>query len=181
MLEGENINLRLFQEEDLEEFLTLYNRYTERGEFYPISFTSLAQCRNDFREKGWWDQDQGRMLIMDKKGRMLGTIFFFKGATYQQGYEVGYTLFSREDRGKGIVSEALPIFSAYLFALKPIPRLCLHTAPGNAASQRVAEKAGYCHEGTLRKAFFLRGVTQNIELYSLLREECPSLTEILQS
>jgi RimJ/RimL family protein N-acetyltransferase len=180
MLEGENIILRLFEEEDLEEFVTLYNRYAERGAFYPISFRSLTEYRNSFREKGWWEEDEGRMLITDKNDRMLGTIFFFKGARFQEGYEVGYTLFRQEDRGRGIVSEALPIFSAYLFALKPIPRLCLHTAPGNAASQRVAEKAGYKHEGTLRQSFFLRGTTVDCELYSLLRDECPPLEDVLK-
>jgi RimJ/RimL family protein N-acetyltransferase len=78
------------------------------------------------------------------------------------------------------MSDALPIFSAYLFELKPIQRLCLLTAQGNTASQRVAEKSGYRHEGTLRKAFFLRGAHRDCELYSLLREECPSLASLLQ-
>jgi RimJ/RimL family protein N-acetyltransferase len=79
------------------------------------------------------------------------------------------------------VSEALPIFSAYLFALKPIPRLYLHTAPGNTASQRVAQKAGYRHEGTLRQSFFLRGNVVDCELYSLLRDECPLLEGALRA
>ena len=179
MLEGNNVVLRLFKEEDLEEFLTLHNNASERGEFYPISLRSPTECRKEFQEKGWWDEHRGSMLITDKQGRALGTIFFFKGAQYQEGYEIGYTVLRREDRGKGIMSEALPLFSAYLFELKPIERLYLLTARDNIPSQKVARKAGYQHEGTLRKAFFMRGKHHDCEVFSLLREECPSLKEVV--
>lgn len=178
MLEGRQVILKLFREEDLDEFLNLHNRCSQRGEFYPVSIRSLSASLKDFQENGWWDEDQGRMLITDRQGRMLGTIFFFKGAPYQEGYEVGYTLFKREDRGQGITSETLPLFSAYLFEAKPIHRLCLLTAPGNVASRRVAEKSGYRHEGTLRQAFFLRGKHHDCEVYSLLRNECPPVVEL---
>ena len=181
MIKGKNITLRLFREEDLEEFVALYNQYSQRGEHYPISLRSLAEHRSDFKDKGWWEDHRGHMLICDEQGQMVGTIFFFKGAPYQEGYEVGYTLFRREDRGRGIMSEALPIFSAYLFEAKPIRRLCLITDRDNVASQRVAEKCGYRHEGTLRQSFFLRGEYRDCELYSLLRDECPPLIELLQA
>lgn len=172
MLEGQHINLRLFTDADLEEFVTQFNRFAERGEFYPVSFRSLTTSRNEFRENGWWEEHQGRMLIVDKQGKMLGTIFFFKGAQYQEGYEVGYALLRRADRGRGTVSEALPLFSAYLFEAKPIRRLYLLAATGNIASKKVAEKAGYRREGTLRQAFFLRGRYHDCAIYSLLRDEC---------
>ena len=80
MLKGDNVVLRLFKEEDLEEFLALHNNTSERGEFYPVSLRSLTECRIEFQEKGWWDEHRGSMLITDKQGRALGTIFFFKGA-----------------------------------------------------------------------------------------------------
>jgi len=180
MLEGRQVILRLFREEDLDEFLNLHNRCSQRGEFYPISIRPLSANRKDLQENGWWGEDQGRMLITDRQGRMLGMIFFFKGAPYQEGYEVGYTLFKREDRGRGTISEALPLFSAYLFEAKPIHRLYLLTASGNIASRRVAEKSGYRHEGTLRQAFFLRGKHVDCEMYSLLRNECPPAAEFAQ-
>ena len=180
MLEGNRVILRLFREEDLAEFVRLYNQYPERGEFYPVTIRSLAACRNEFREKGWWDEHEGRMLITDKQDRLLGTIFFFKGAPYQEGYEIGYTLFKRADRGQGYVSEALPLFTAYLFEIKPVRRLYLHTARDNAASQKVAMKAGFSHEGTLRSAFFMRGRLHDCEIYSLLRDECPPVNARLR-
>ena len=162
MIEGRQISLRLFREEDLDEFLNLQNRYVERGEFYPVAMRSMSTCRKDFLETGWWDEHQGGMLITDKQQRILGSMFFFRGAPYQEGYEVGYTVLKREDRGKGIMSEALPLFSAYLFEAKPMRRLSLLIVPDNVASRKVAEKSGYRYEGTLSKLFSSGGNTMTV-------------------
>ena len=180
MLEGRNIILRLFREEDLEEFFALHSKLADRGEFYPISLQSLAETRKELNDGNWWGEHRGRMLITDKQGRMLGGIGFFQGPPYLAGYEIGYTVFRPEDRGHGYMTEALRIFSAYLFELKPIPRLQVSLAKGNLASRRVAEKCGYQYEGTVRKGSFLRGEYRDGELFSLLREEVPTLAEALQ-
>lgn len=180
MLEGPNIILRLFAEDDLDEFLELENKFAEMGAFSPVSFRSPTEFRKQFSKTGGWDDTLGRMLITDKTERMLGHMVFFKEPSYQSGYEVGFSIFRREDRGKGYASEALGIFSAYLFELKPIPRLQLGTHVENLAARRVAEKCGYKLEGTLRQAVFARGKHVDCVQFSLLRDECPSLAEALK-
>jgi ribosomal-protein-alanine N-acetyltransferase len=45
---------------------------------------------------------------------------------------------------------------------------------GNTGSKRVAEKCGYRFEGVARGAVFHRGVYQDMEVYSILREEASS-------
>jgi RimJ/RimL family protein N-acetyltransferase len=181
MIEGPSVILRLFAESDLGEFFKLDADVAARGEFFPISLRSPAVSRKQFKETGWWEEDQGRMLITTRDGRMVGTIFFFKGMPYRAGYEIGYYIFRSEDRGKGYMSEALRIFSAYLFELKPVPRLELGVDPGNAPSRRVAEKCGFKLEGVMRKQFFCRGGYKDCEVLSLLREECPTVTEALKA
>lgn len=181
MLEGPNIILRLFAEDDLDEFLKHENTYAEMGEFSSTDFRSPSQFRKQFGETGGWDDNLGRMLITDKKGRMIGHIMFFNEPSHQAGLEVGYGIFRREDRGKGHATEALRIFSAYLFELKPIPRLQLGTHVDNVPARRVAEKCGYKVEGTLRQVFFARGGHVDCALYSLLRDECPSLADALRT
>ena len=181
MLEGPNVILRLFTDDDLDEFLKLDNTCAEMGEFAPVDLRSPAAFRKQFSETGGWDDQLGRMLITDKSGRILGQIMFIKEPSYQSGYEVGFVVFRREDRGKGYTTEALRIFSAYLFELKPIPRLQLGTHAGNIAARRVAEKCGYKFEGTLRQFFFTRGECVDYVQYSLLRDECPSLAEALRA
>ena len=180
MLEGPNVILRLFAEEDLGEFFALDADVLARGEHYPISVRPQPVSRKQFQETGWWEGDLGRMLITTRDGRMVGTIFFFKGMPYRAGYEIGYYLFRPEDHGKGYMSEALRIFAAYFFELKPAPRLELGISVGNAGSRRVAERCGFTLEGVMRRQFFCRGRFHDVEVWSLLREECPTLKEALE-
>ncbi len=180
MLEGPNVILRLFAADDLDEFLKLDNLLAEIGEFSPVDLRPPTAFRKQFAETGGWDDDLGRMLITDKSGRMLGIIMFKKEPSYQSGYDLGFAMLRREDRGKGYTTEALRIFSAYLFELKPIPRLQLGTHVDNIAARRIAEKCGYKLEGTMRQVHFSRGAYVDCVLYSLLRDECPSLAEALE-
>jgi RimJ/RimL family protein N-acetyltransferase len=179
MLVGKNVVLRLLAEEDLDEFLALENVFAELGAFSPVAFRSPPPFRAKIRETGGWEEHFGRMLLTTKDDRMIGHLMYVKEPPYQSGLEVGYTIFRREDRGKGFMSEALRIFSAYLFELKPIRRLQLGTANDNIASRRVAEKCGYRLEGTLREFVFARGTYLDYAIYAMLRHECMSLSEAL--
>jgi ribosomal-protein-alanine N-acetyltransferase len=179
MLEGSQIRLRLFEERDLDEFIRLENIYAEHGEHPDPRFFPLVTARKDFAEFGWWKEHEGRMLITDHADRMLGTIVFFQGMPHLLGYEIGYQLLRTADHGQGITTAALRIFSAYLFELKPIPRLQLCADTGNVASQRVAEKCGFRREGTLCHVGRTRGRLVDCHIYALLRADCPSLADAL--
>jgi ribosomal-protein-alanine N-acetyltransferase len=181
MLEGRNITLRLLAESDIDEYLKLLNNYREFGEYSPPRFLAPGLYRKEFAEKGYWAEDEGVMLITDKLGRILGVVVFFQGIKHEAGYEIGYAIFRREDRGKGYGTEALRIFSAYLFELKPIVRLHVKIVKGNIASRRIAEKCGYWLEGTFRRFGFCRGEYHDHEVLALLREDCPSLADALKS
>jgi [ribosomal protein S5]-alanine N-acetyltransferase len=59
----------------------------------------------------------------------------------------------------------------YLFAAKQVNRISLVIVPENTASRRVAEKSGFQAEGTARGAFFNRGRSVDVLIYSLLRDD----------
>jgi len=59
----------------------------------------------------------------------------------------------------------------YLFLSKDIVCVQAHIDPKNKASQKVAEKAGFKKEGTIRKCFFSKGEWRDMLLCSILREE----------
>jgi RimJ/RimL family protein N-acetyltransferase len=179
MIEGKNIKLRTITEFDLAEIFTLSSKLWEKGEYWSVILPSDVLLQRRFTESGFWDDRFGKMLITDKSNKFLGDIFYFQNADYRSGYEIGYQLYQQEHRGKGIMPEALTLFSAYLFSLKPIPRLQITCIKGNIPSRRVAEKCGFQYEGTLRQATFNRGEYYDLELFSLLREECLSLTAVL--
>ena len=121
------------------------------------------------------------MLICDKKGKMVGDIWFFKSSVnIITGYEIGYQIFNKNDYGKGYMSEALSLFSAYLFNIKPIERLGLFIISENKGSIQVAKKCGYKYEGTLRRTVREHLNFFDYESYSLLKEEILSLRELLK-
>ncbi len=181
MLRGRKVVLRLFTEDDLEKLFALDSDLAARGEYFPIALHTLSDMRKQFRETGWWQEDQGRMVIASGEGETLGAIVFFRPSPMLAGYEVGYAIFQPGDRNKGYMTDALRIFSAYLFELKPIPRLQLGMFKGNLASRKVAEKCGYQYEGTQRQGNFLRGQFRDRETFSLLRNECLPLADALLS
>ena len=136
----------------------------------PSAFLNL----NDLREYIGNQDPSYRGIAVENGGFFIQEGILLPETESQEGYEIGYSLFQRKDRGQGVVSEALRLFSAYLFDWKSTPRLQVLIAKDNAPSRRVAEKCGYQHEGTLRKCFFLRGEYVDCDLFSLLREECPA-------
>lgn len=80
---------------------------------------------------------------------------FLKDGTYvgragvswweQTGFELGYS-FKRLAWGQGLATEAARGVVGWVWANTEIQRLCGFTEPGNLASRRVLEKAGFVYE-----------------------------------
>ena len=116
--------------------------------------TDPKRLRELYDRDGYWTEDAGAVAIeaVEDK-RLLGTMQFYRSGPGIHGYEIGYILHDEDDRGKGYASEAVRLFSEYLFAERPAcHRLQLIIETWNAASARLAEACGYASEGTLRKA-----------------------------
>jgi RimJ/RimL family protein N-acetyltransferase len=116
--------------------------------------TNLKRLRVLHNRHGFWTQDAGAVAIeaMEDK-RLLGTLQFYRTGPGIHGYEIGYILHDDADKGKGYASEAVRLFSDYLFEERPAcHRLQLIIETWNDASSRLAEACGYASEGTLRKA-----------------------------
>lgn len=176
VLQGNKVCLRTVWESDLELIYRLMTDVSEKGEYWLMDIPAEPAFRRGFVERGFWHDSFGRMVIQNNAGNMVGEIIYFRNADYRAGYELGYQIFKREDRGKGYMSEALALFSAFLFESKPIPRLQVTVVAGNEASRSVAERCGYRYEGTLRQAAFLAGKYVDLEILGLLREDCPPLS-----
>lgn len=180
MLVGKLITLRLITEKDLPLLASFGNDLREYSPIQGVHLQPEQTVRQRYTEGAYWSEERGWMLITDARdGRPLGEIGFFRNAPYRAGFEIGYRIAKRADRGKGYMTEALRLFAAYLFELKPIPRLQVVIATENAASRRVAEKAGFVYEGTLRKASFVRGVYRDLAVYGMVKSEAPALKDVL--
>lgn len=180
MISGKKINLRNIGPHELNEVYNLITDINAKGPYWHLIIPSVREFHKEYEQSGFWGLDEGRMLIVTKSGEYVGEILYFKGLDYQAGYEVGYELFHPSYSGKGYMSEALLLFCAYLFSIRPINRIQVNVMEKNIPSQKVVEKCGFTYEGTMRKATFHNGEYHNLRLYSLLREECPPLENLLE-
>lgn len=181
MIYGKNIDLRMIKQSDLDQIIEINSDARERGEYLGIQLINEIAYKKHYQETGFWNEESGNLAIVDKEGRLVGTIGCFKGVNYLPGYEIGYGILRREDRGKGYTTEALQLFTAYLFDIKQnIHRIEVHADVDNTGSRRVAEKAGYTFEAIKRDAVFVRGGYRDLALYSILRGECPKLKDMMQ-
>jgi RimJ/RimL family protein N-acetyltransferase len=89
------------------------------------------------------------------------------------GAEVGYWV-GADVRGRGIATTATRTVTRWAFdAVPELARLQLRADVQNAASNRVAEKAGFTREGVLRAQRFNVRMGKRVDfvMWSLLREE----------
>lgn len=84
--------------------------------------------------------------------------------------EIGYGVRS-DARGKGYASEALAAVARWALTEGGIQRVWLTTNTDNVASTRVAEKAGFLRDGTLRRAGGEDDGLHDLAVYSLLDDE----------
>jgi [ribosomal protein S5]-alanine N-acetyltransferase len=180
LLSGKVSNLKTIQREDIQQINTFTGNIESIGEYFTTIVRHEHYWLQCFDKTGLWEEDKGTLIVTDTNGIPVGLLWFFKGLEYINGFEVGYNIFNPEFRNKGICTEALFLFSAYLFDVHLIARLQCNALEENKASRRVAEKCGYIYEGMMREAIFIRGSLHNLALFSLLRYEIPDLTTILQ-
>jgi RimJ/RimL family protein N-acetyltransferase len=91
--------------------------------------------------------DLGHQFAITESATLVGSIGM---RTNQFGVgHVGYWC-AAEARGRGLTTRALGLVSRWGLEELGLGRVELITDPDNVASQRVAEKVGFCREGVLR-------------------------------
>lgn len=120
---------------------------------------------------------EGTMLAMaisdaSAAHEVAGSLTFNIWAAHH--WNVGYWI-SAAYRGHGLATQAVMAATRWAFEDRPeLSRISLYTAPGNVASQRVAARAGFHREGTLRKWAYVRGHELDWTMFSLLRDDLPA-------
>lgn len=168
MLAGTRITLRPVRSGDLDALYDAHLDIRNRGRYFPLGVWSESRFRAHFDETGFWEKDEGMLVILTRDGELAGHIEFFPPVSYWDAYELSYQLYDDRFAGRGFVSEAVELVVDYLFATKKRHRIQLVIVPGNAASRRIAEKCGFVEEGLARGAFYNGGRNHDVVIYSLL-------------
>ena len=81
-------------------------------------------------------------------------------------------------RGRGVASRALGRLCRFAFDELAVERIELLAEPDNAASLRVAEKAGFTREGVLRRQAVFCDERRDMVLFSLLPDDVPAVADV---
>jgi RimJ/RimL family protein N-acetyltransferase len=172
MLSGNHVVLRPVRSADVDGLYAAHVDIANRGRFFPLGIRSEPAFRRDHAETGFWQPDEGTLMIMSGAGgELAGHIEFFRPVPYWDAYELSYQLYDDRFAGRGYATEAVQLLVDYLFANKKRDRIQLVIAPENAASRRIADKCGFVLEGTARGAFYNEGRNCDVLVYSLLRTD----------
>ena len=149
---------------------------------------ALDQAARDPEIARWFGPAEAPQAQLDdwRQGWRDGTAAAFMVCT-ADGVPAGHVLVERRNsgrahieywmlpawRGKGLAARALRLASRWAIERAGFSRLELWTEPENAASQRLAERAGYRRDGVLRSYSEVNGRRVDAVFYSLLASDPP--------
>jgi RimJ/RimL family protein N-acetyltransferase len=142
-------------------------------------WTRLPEPYGEEDAMGWLAEEarlraQGQglhlLIVAADDGRLLGSVGAQELNLEEGRCELGYWM-AREERGRGAGTRAVRLLARWIFESLQIERIQLCTEPANAASRRLAERAGFSFEGVLRSYIVNKGRRCDMAMYSLLREE----------
>jgi RimJ/RimL family protein N-acetyltransferase len=122
-------------------------------------------------ERSWDAGDAAGFAVRDgATGEAIGFAGFVALDLEKQEGEIGYVI-APAARGRGAAGRAVGLLTGWGLAELALQRLELRIDPANAASARIAERAGYRLEGTLRNLYFKEGRRGDVGVWSRLADE----------
>jgi RimJ/RimL family protein N-acetyltransferase len=113
------------------------------------------------------DETREGFAALDEDGTFVGVCMVVGMDRAAQESELGY-MTSPGARGRGVATEMLRLLTEHALRDLGLHRLVLHIGASNAASEQVARRNGYTHEGTLRDAYVKPGVREDTTIWSRL-------------
>ncbi len=177
LIEGSEVSLRVLEHSDLDYIYHMVNSIDSIGEYDVIQLTSWGEVEKWFKTPVL-SEDLVMLVIernIDKK--ILGIVAYYTVHPFLKLLEIGFQIFSKEDRGRGYATEAVKLLLKFLFSSKNIERIQATTHVENVSSQKVLENNGFIREGELRCSLYRNGKYHNTYIYSILRRDwerlCP--------
>lgn len=178
LLRGERVYLRAYEPDDADIVHDWY-RHADTARLMGEFPRSLARRRVDAEAAG--AAGEGRdwfafVVCLLTDDRPIGRTDVFSIDRVNGSAAFGIAIGERDARGVGLGTDAVNAVVDFCFGQLRLERLWLTTDSVNARAQRVYEKAGFVHEGRLRRAFYQDGQFQDDIRMAMLRSEWEALT-----
>ena len=150
------------------------------GEWLPLS-TALVETDEYPADVAWWLADAvheprrertglNLMMLARDDDRIAGWIYLTDVDKYARSAQIGYEV-RPHARGRGFATEALGALASWALTAGGLQRVWLSVNTDNLASLRVARKAGFTREGTLRRASLEGDGLHDVAVLALLDDE----------
>lgn len=168
----DELTLRRVRDEDAAELYALIDRNREHLRPW-LSWAPGVRSVNEVRGAiiEWNGQTDGSLtMALVVGGRIVGLIYHLRMNRHAELVEIGYWL-DVDNRGRGLMTRALRAIADYSHDTLGLARVYLTAGAGNAPSRAVAERAGFAHEGVLRRSVRLaNGELVDLAYYASIRE-----------
>jgi RimJ/RimL family protein N-acetyltransferase len=122
-------------------------------------------------ERAWNDGSAAGFAVRDiETGEAVGFAGVVQLELDKEEGEIGYVV-APSARGRGVAGRALALLTQWGLGTLGLKRIELRIDPANQVSARIAERAGYRREGTLRNTFFKEGLRSDIDVWSRVADE----------
>lgn len=119
----------------------------------------------------WDSRQRAEFLVQGGTGERLGRVGL--GLDGNGAAQIGYWM-DPAARGRGVATSSVRALCGWAFDRLGLELIEWRAEVGNVASRRVAEKAGFRFEATLRRRLVHRGVRVDAWIGSLLGSELPT-------
>jgi RimJ/RimL family protein N-acetyltransferase len=146
------------------------DRQTRRWLPIPAGSTmidGLSWCTELARERRDSGAGDHYGVIRREDERLVGLMWTRRSDWVAMSTEIAFVV-SAHARGFGVAAEAVDALTIALILEHRFQRIELRLVPGNKASRRVAEKAGFVYEGLLRNAGRVHSGRVDLEMWSLV-------------
>lgn len=173
VLETERLKLTKIEPFFLEAFYDIFSReeVMEKYGMFPITeLKDAAWFIDRFNESFKGKRSIRWGLILKSENKLIGTCGFHGFNELSSRAEIGYEL-NDTYWHKGYMSEALDAIIEWGFTAFELNRIEALIYPDNPSSERIASRHGFKFEGCLRQYAYFRNVYQDLNMFSLLKQE----------
>jgi RimJ/RimL family protein N-acetyltransferase len=144
-----------------------------------LYWANWSTAQSKARARRWIDRQTARrtagealdLAVVDaRSGRFAGVVQMHRIDWANRRASIGLWL-TREARGKGLMTQALPLFVTWVFLHVDLCRLELLTLADNGRMASVAQRCGFQCEGLLRSRLARGDATCDAILFAALRDE----------
>ena len=170
----EETGLRLYREEDAEEFLALIDMNRKHLGTFMEWVDGVNHIEDELAfltaRVEEYDTGRGMSFAVVQGGRIVGATGTVMMDRVNDVVEIGYFV-AGEHEGRGLMTQAVGAFVDHLFREEGMNRVCVRIMTENARSRALVEGLGLTLEGVHREEYKLRGKYVDMTVYSILRSE----------